>query len=150
MDLGSDILSVPGAARPTSDILFFDGVCGLCHRLVQFVLREDREHRFLLSPLQGATMDKLKRSYAGCVEDNTMLVLRFSGTESQLLARSDAALYVLSRLPRFKRFARLGLIFPRFIRDAAYRAIATVRYNFWGRSLGCRLPSEGDLSRFLP
>jgi predicted DCC family thiol-disulfide oxidoreductase YuxK len=35
-------------------VVFFDGVCGLCDRWVQFVLPRDRGARFRFAPLQGA------------------------------------------------------------------------------------------------
>lgn len=40
-------------------ILFFDGVCGLCNRFVDFMLRADSQHRFRYSPLQGDTARRL-------------------------------------------------------------------------------------------
>ena len=45
-----------GLDRP---ILFFDGVCGLCNRAVDFVLARDREGAFLFAPLQGETGQRL-------------------------------------------------------------------------------------------
>ena len=34
-------------------LLLFDGVCGLCNRLVHFVLRRDRHDRFRFAALQS-------------------------------------------------------------------------------------------------
>src|ERR1700722_5584985 len=34
-------------------VIFFDGVCGLCNRFVDFVLRQDPSGYFQFSPLQG-------------------------------------------------------------------------------------------------
>jgi predicted DCC family thiol-disulfide oxidoreductase YuxK len=150
MDVGSKILEVSNGALKTHDILFFDGVCGLCDRIVQFVLSEDSEHQFLFSPIQGKTIGQLNRGNLDTVEGNTMLVLRASDPKRPFLVRSDAVLYVLSQLPRFRWIARLGFIFPPLIRDAVYRVIAGVRYKLWGRTLRCRLPKQGDSDRFLP
>ena len=36
-------------------ILFFDGVCGLCNRFVDFMLRSDSKDLFRYAPLQGET-----------------------------------------------------------------------------------------------
>ena len=38
---------------PGGPILFFDGVCGLCDRLVQFVLHRDTRARFRFAALQS-------------------------------------------------------------------------------------------------
>ncbi|HZH02738.1 MAG TPA: DCC1-like thiol-disulfide oxidoreductase family protein [Myxococcaceae bacterium] len=37
-----------------SDILFYDGGCGLCHRAVRFVLARDPAGRFRFAPLGGS------------------------------------------------------------------------------------------------
>ena len=36
-----------------SPILIFDGVCGLCNRLVDFILWADDEERIVFSPMQS-------------------------------------------------------------------------------------------------
>ena len=36
-----------------ASVVFYDGVCGLCSRLVRFLLRRDRDGRLLFAPLQG-------------------------------------------------------------------------------------------------
>ena len=40
-------------------VLFFDGVCGLCNRSVDFAMSRDPEGRLLYSPLQGETATEL-------------------------------------------------------------------------------------------
>ena len=37
---------------------FYDGHCGLCHRIVRFVIQHDREQVFRFAPLQGETASK--------------------------------------------------------------------------------------------
>lgn len=34
-------------------VIFFDGVCNLCNRSVQFVIKHDKKQQFLFAPLQG-------------------------------------------------------------------------------------------------
>jgi predicted DCC family thiol-disulfide oxidoreductase YuxK len=43
--------STPVAA--TGPVLFFDGECGLCNRVVRLMLRLDRRGRLRYAPLQG-------------------------------------------------------------------------------------------------
>ncbi|MFT5184857.1 MAG: putative DCC family thiol-disulfide oxidoreductase YuxK, partial [Flavobacteriales bacterium] len=38
---------------PNSKIIFFDGICGLCNKAVDFLLRHDSKQRLKFSPLQG-------------------------------------------------------------------------------------------------
>ena len=42
-------------AEESKPVLFFDGVCGLCNRFVDFVLKYDGDGRVLFAPLQGTT-----------------------------------------------------------------------------------------------
>jgi predicted DCC family thiol-disulfide oxidoreductase YuxK len=41
-------------ATPANPVLLYDGVCGLCNRLVQFVLKKDRKAQFQFASLQSA------------------------------------------------------------------------------------------------
>jgi predicted DCC family thiol-disulfide oxidoreductase YuxK len=132
------------------NIVFFDGVCGLCNRTVDFVLREDRERNFLYSPLQGATFRKIARDHPETLNADSILVLRSGPEKEILLQRSDALLYILDNLPRYRWLARVGHIFPATIRDAFYRLIAATRYQIWGKRNSCRLPTPEESARFLP
>jgi predicted DCC family thiol-disulfide oxidoreductase YuxK len=134
--------------KPT--IIFFDGVCGLCNRTVDFVLREDRERNFLFSPLQGETFRRISRNYPEKLKVNSIFVLRNIPEGEELLERSDAVLAILAELPRFRWLARLGQICPAPIRDFLYRMVAATRYPIWGRRDSCRLPTSEERARFLP
>ena len=131
-------------------ILFFDGVCGLCNRTVDLVLREDRNHNFLFSPLQGETFKKVAQQHPKSVGANSIIVLRKAQSEEKLFMRSDAALYILSKLPRFLWLARIGYLAPAPIRDLFYRVTASTRYRIWGKRESCRMPTQAERARFLP
>ena len=42
-----------------SGIVFFDGVCGMCNRFVDLLLKLDRQGRLKFAPLQGETAERL-------------------------------------------------------------------------------------------
>jgi predicted DCC family thiol-disulfide oxidoreductase YuxK len=132
------------------NIVFFDGVCGLCNRTVDFVLREDRERTFLYSPLQGETFRRIARDHPETLSADSIFVLKRGPETEILLQRSDAFLYILDNLPRYRWLARIGKRFPTRIRDAVYRLIAATRYRIWGRRDSCRLPTPEERTRFLP
>jgi predicted DCC family thiol-disulfide oxidoreductase YuxK len=131
-------------------ILFFDGVCGLCDRTVDLVLREDRNHIFLFSPLQGETFKSVAQQHPKSVGANSIIVLCKAQSGEKLFMRSDAALYILSKLPRFHWLARIGYLVPVPIRDLFYRVIASTRYRIWGKRESCRMPTQAERARFLP
>ncbi|MBV8378971.1 MAG: DUF393 domain-containing protein [Verrucomicrobia bacterium] len=131
-------------------IIFFDGVCGLCNTAVDFVLREDRERKFLFSPLRGETFRQIERDHPMTLHADSLFVLKRSPQKEVLLQRSEAVLYILENLPKYRWLAKIGHIFPAPFRDTFYRLIAATRYRIWGKRDSCRLPTPEEGSRFLP
>lgn len=130
--------------------VFFDGVCGLCNHVVNFVLRNDTNREFLFAPLQGQTFQEAARRYPEMLREDSIIVLRQVGESEEILSQSDAILFIASRLPKFRWLAGPGAIVPRFIRNYLYRFIASTRYQVWGKYDSCRIPSPEERSRFLP
>lgn len=126
-------------------ILYFDGVCGLCNRLVDWLLRRDTSGRIRFAPLQGTTA--AGRLPAGCAEDLATVVLERDG---RISARSTAALGAVALLGGPWRAVSLLKAVPRPFRDAIYDGIARRRYAWFGRREACRVPSDAERHRFLP
>jgi predicted DCC family thiol-disulfide oxidoreductase YuxK len=122
---------VPTVAQPT-EILFYDGHCGLCHRAVKFVLKRDRTGAaFRFAPLQGSTfLEKVPIERRAGLPDSVIVLTG----EGELLARSDAFLHICRRLGgRWRWMAGVLSIVPRGLRDAVYNFVARVRYRVFGR-----------------
>ena len=133
-------------------ILLYDGVCGLCNRLVQFILRRDRDAVFQFASLQSpfAAPILARHGVNPADLDTVYVVLNHDQPGELLLARSDAVRSVLSQLGRFWRFAGSLLTWlPRPLREGGYRAVAHNRYRIFGRYDVCPLPSEDVRDRFL-
>ena len=133
-------------------ILLYDGVCGLCNHLVQFILRRDREGIFRFASLQNefAATILARHGVSNSDLDTVYVVLNHNEANEAFLARSEAAVYVLQQLGGFWRFCgfMFGLL-PRPFRDWIYRAIARNRYRVFGRYDTCPLPSQETRARFL-
>jgi predicted DCC family thiol-disulfide oxidoreductase YuxK len=138
------------ASRVQSAIVFFDGVCGLCNKTVDFLLREDRDGRLLYSPLQGETFEPIRKERPELASVDAIVVLYGDDSGQHLLTSSNAVLFALDQIPRFKWLAKAGYLVPRFLRDLGYRFIAAVRYRVWGKRDSCRLPTPEERARFLP
>jgi predicted DCC family thiol-disulfide oxidoreductase YuxK len=137
---------------PANPILFYDGVCGLCNRLVQFTLRHDRRDVFRFLPLQSARAEKiLKRHGASAAELDTFYVVAAPGRPNEhLFARSDAVAYVLRELGAGWKFvAVLWKLLPRGLRDGLYNLVARHRYQIFGRLDACPLPDPRVRHKFL-
>jgi predicted DCC family thiol-disulfide oxidoreductase YuxK len=133
-------------------ILLYDGVCGLCNRLVQFILRRDRDAVFHFASLQSDFAAGIVTRHAANPSDlDTFYVVLSDNHEQEfLLSRSDAAVYVLKRLSPFWRILGFFLgILPRSLRDWAYQVIARNRYRLFGRYEACPIPAENVRARFL-
>ena len=133
-------------------ILLYDGVCGLCNRLVQFILRRDSNAVFRFASLQSSFAARvLTRHGASPTDlDTFYIVLNYNEGQETLISRSDAALYVLKQLGGIWRIASIGgRVLPRFLRDGAYSVVARNRYRIFGRYDACPLPTEETRASFL-
>jgi predicted DCC family thiol-disulfide oxidoreductase YuxK len=112
-------------------IVLFDGVCNLCNRSVQFVIRRDRNDRFRFASLQGEMGRKLlaERGIDTATTDSIILI----DPGVALYIKSDAALELARNL---KGYGWLPVLFgwlPRSLRDAAYDLVARNRYRWFGK-----------------
>jgi len=127
-------------------IIFFDGVCAMCNRFVDLVLRADRRHVFRFAPLQGATARELLPPLADDPREWSVVYLDERGIHDG----SDASLEVYRRLGGVWWLPSLLRFVPRVIRRPAYRLLARNRYRWFGRRDRCRVPSPEEKARFLP
>jgi predicted DCC family thiol-disulfide oxidoreductase YuxK len=120
-------------------VLFYDGVCGLCDRIVRFVLRHDRRRCFRFAPLQG---DFARATLARHGRDARQLDSVCLLIDGRLLEKSDAVLAILGALGGVWRLAALPLrLLPRRLRDGGYDWVARHRYRWFGRFDECPLPT---------
>ena len=127
-------------------IVYYDGLCGLCDRFVQFVLRRDRGARYRFAPLQGNTAQERVPATLDPQASQTVIFEE----EGRFRVRSDAALAVLAGLGGAWRLTALLRVIPRPVRDAVYDAVARHRHRWFGRRAECRVPEPDERDRFLP
>jgi predicted DCC family thiol-disulfide oxidoreductase YuxK len=130
------------APRP---VLVFDGVCNICSFGVRIVLRHDRDGAFDFAFAQGPVGGALKRRHGIGESLDTVAVV----AGDAVFVKSDAALYVLARLPAPWRWLRVLRALPRPLRDRLYDIVARNRYRWFGRRDACLPPPPGAASRFL-
>ena len=132
-------------------IILYDGVCGLCNRLVQFLLKRDKNDRFRFASLQSDSAGELlKRHGLNPADlDTVYVVVSYGKTGERLLSRSDAVVHALRELGGPWKVAGLARMLPRFIRDAAYGIVARNRYRVFGKYEVCMMPEERFKYKFL-
>jgi len=126
-------------------VILFDGVCNLCNGSVQFILKRDKEKRFLFASLQSAYGQKLLKQFNLPANNFNSFILYQDGST---FTKSTGALMMFSQLKGWK-WTKIFKVVPRFIRDAVYGLIANNRYKWFGKQEECWLPTPELKSRFL-
>jgi predicted DCC family thiol-disulfide oxidoreductase YuxK len=137
---------------PSNLIILYDGVCGLCNRFVQFVLKRDRKDQFRFAALQSNFARAILERHGlnSDVLQTVYLVLDYGQPGETLLSRNDAATAVLKELGSFWRiWAKFLDLFPKRFRNWCYSLVARNRYHFFGKYETCPLPQEKDRHKFL-
>lgn len=127
------------------NILFFDGYCGLCNELVDWMITHDKSETIFFASLQGETASRALPPEV-IQKMDTVIYLRKNQTHVQ----SEAILYALLDMGYPKFLIQIFLFIPRFVRDFIYRIIAKNRYKFFRRLEHCRLPTASDRQKILP
>jgi predicted DCC family thiol-disulfide oxidoreductase YuxK len=133
-------------------LVLYDGVCGLCNRLLQFLLRHDRHRVFIFASLQSAVGRSIVEQSAGgnpAELTSFYVVADYQTAASSVFARSDAALFVAGALSWPWKAARWLRVVPQAARDRAYDVVARNRYRVFGRYDRCLVPSAEFRHRFI-
>ena len=136
---------------PGTAVVLYDGVCGLCNRLVRFLIERDRRDRFRFASLQSAfAQDVLARHGKDSRDLDAMYLVLNHGRESEaVLPKGQAALRALWILGGFwKASAALGIL-PAAVLDFGYDFIARRRYRWFGKHESCPVPEPRHREKFI-
>ncbi len=135
----------------SNPIVLYDGVCGLCNRLTQFILKRDKHDRFRFASLQSEFAEDILKRHGADYEDlDTVYVVLDHGKPSErLLARSDAILQIAAELGGIWKLGEAGRVLPTAIRDGIYKLVARNRYRVFGKYESCMLPEPKHRAKFL-
>ena|SRR5687767_15156574 len=137
-----------GAGR---HLLLYDGVCGLCNRLTQFVLSRDAAELFDFASLQSETGRAfLLRSgrHPGDL-DTVYVVADYRADSRRVLSKSDASLFIAESVGGPWRIFTVLRVLPAAMRDVFYDLIARSRYRIFGRYDTCPIPAPEHRKRFI-
>ena len=135
----------------SNPIVLYDGVCGLCNRAVQFLLKRDRHDRLRFASLQSEFAAQLlqRHGFDNKDLDTVYVVLNQGDAGEALLAKGDAFLVFARELGGVWNIARLGRIIPRSIRNWLYDFVARHRYQVFGKYDACMLPDPRYKHKFI-
>ncbi len=127
-------------------IVLFDGVCNLCNGAVQFIIRHDKNEKFLFASLQSEIGKRILSSHNLSRDDlKTFLLIE----DERVYTKSTAALRVIKQLNGFISVLYTFNLIPKFIRDSIYDLVAKNRYNWFGKKDECMIPTPQLKARFL-
>ncbi len=135
---------LPERTWQTNPVVFFDGVCGLCNRAVDFLIQNDFAGTFRYAPLQGEHAQKYLP--AEDIEQLKTIILLHDG---KTYTKSNAALMICKFLGGIWFFAQVFWLIPQRWRDFLYDLISKNRYKIFGKHETCRLPSAKERDLFL-
>ncbi|CAI1922752.1 thiol-disulfide oxidoreductase DCC family protein [Serratia liquefaciens] len=136
----------PPYLQPGDRVLLFDGECNLCHGLVRFLIRADRQGKILLATVQSEEGQAILNWLALPTDRFDSIVYLEPGRH---WLRSAAFFQALRQLGWPFRLLALARFLPQRLADRFYNAVASNRYRLFGRNAGTALPGEVLPGRYL-
>jgi predicted DCC family thiol-disulfide oxidoreductase YuxK len=148
------VVDVPSRAPSGSrgdHLVLYDGVCGLCNRLTQFILAHDRRRIFDFASLQSEVGRAQVARFGGDPDNLTSfyVVSDYRQAAARLRARSRAALFVAGALGWPWNAAGMLGVLPTAVLDPLYNLVARHRYQVFGQMDQCTIPKPEYRSRFI-
>ena len=122
-------------------VIIFDGVCGLCNKSIDILIRLDKKRIFKYTSLQGEYVKTL-----GIDEEIDSIIFYDNST---LQYKSTAILKILRSLGGVWIFTSIFYITPKGVRDFIYDIIAKYRYYIFGKMESCRMATEDEVVLFI-
>lgn len=132
-------------------LVFYDGTCGLCDHVVQFLLKHDSKEIFLFAPLQGATAAQTLKELPARYKtlDSLILLENYATNEQKPYVLGQGAFRILWLLGGSWRLLGWPFFLPAFLYNWGYRLVAKNRKRFFQKE-SCVLLNANNQHRFLP
>ena len=128
-------------------IILFDGVCNLCERSVQLVIRNDKAAQFRFAPMQSDIARALLHEHNYEHDELSSVLLLEDGVVHR---KSRAALRIARRMDRaWPLFYYAFSWLPPALADPVYTFVGNRRYKWFGKKDACWVPNEDLRRRFL-
>src|SRR5437899_507689 len=101
-------------------IVLYDGLCGMCDGVVQFLLRHDQRDTFRFAPQQSEFAQRVLARHAldASTIETICLIEDCNLPAERVLTKSDATLRIAQGLGGIWKVALLAKLLPHALRDA--------------------------------
>lgn len=125
----------------SEQIIIFDGICGLCNKSVDILIKLDSQKQFKYTSLQGEFIKTLE------IDPDIDSIIFYD--DNTLYYKSNAILKIFNALGGVWKLTNIFYVIPRVIRDYIYDVIAKYRYKIFGKILNCRVPTKDEEVLFI-
>ncbi len=139
-----------GTVNERCSIILYDGVCGFCNWFIAFVFARDEHNLFRFASLQSRFAVQSLGRHGKAPNLDTVCVIANAGMDcEQVLCRSEAVIFILSRLRTTAALGRALKIIPKRLADLLYNLFARYRYALFGELKTCHLLSQAQRVKFI-
>ena len=125
------------------DIVVFDGVCVLCNRFFNWLIKNDKDEKFMYTNFQS---DFSKKNNLKLKDINSVAVIKTNGEK---IYKVQAVYYILKKIDRYFIVQILLKLLPLFLTNICYDLIANFRYKIFGKYETCIIPNENVRKNFI-
>ena len=125
------------------DIVVFDGVCVLCNRFFNWLIKNDKDEKFMYTNFQS---DFSKKNNLKLKDINSVAVIKTNGEK---IYKVQAVYYILKKIDRYFIVRILLKLLPLFLTNICYDIIANFRYRIFGKYETCIIPNENVRKNFI-
>ena len=125
------------------DIVVFDGVCVLCNRFFNWLIKNDKDEKFMYTNFQS---NFSRKNNLKIKEINSVAVIKTNGEK---IYKVQAVYYILKKIDRYFIVRILIKLLPLFLTNICYDLIANFRYRIFGKYETCIIPNENSRKHFI-
>ena len=129
--------------KTIKDIVVFDGVCVLCNKSFKWLIKNDKEEKFMYTNFQS---NYSRKNNMKLKEINSVAVIKANGEK---IYKVQAVYYILKKIDRYFIVRILIKLLPLFLTNICYDLIANFRYRIFGKYKTCIIPSENIRKNFI-
>jgi predicted DCC family thiol-disulfide oxidoreductase YuxK len=126
------------------NIIYFDGICGLCNSFVKLLLKVDSDLKF--ATLQGVSGQKLLNKMNFSNSDFDTVIFQ---KNDQIYTKSTAVFEIFKTIGGFWKILLIFSILPISITDQLYRYIALKRFKVFGKLDQCDISIFNKPGQFI-